>query len=76
LDAIVGFLKRFQRLKPLAMVEIQSFLNDDKKTKCCLLAPIAVKILCGLVFSNETTKIRTNSGTAADEKVNVSAPKN
>jgi hypothetical protein len=34
-----------QRLKPLAVVKSCFFLNNIKKAKCCLLAPIAVKIL-------------------------------
>jgi hypothetical protein len=41
------------------------FLNNGKKAKCCLLAPIAVEIL---VAGGSGNKIETESGTILPEK--------
>lgn len=64
------------RITQIEQMDTDFFLNDYKKTKCSLLAPIAVEILVSLVPKDETHKIATESGTTADEKANVSAPKN
>jgi hypothetical protein len=46
-------------------------LNNGKKAKCCLLAPIEAEILVG---RGSAHKIKANSGTTLPEKTNLSAP--